>query len=201
MTAIILTRTSNRPKMFARLKRSIRDQDFTGRVFHIVYCDDPKDSYATGDLVIRGKRASGGTAPWETYHNEMLAEAVRLFSGQDAFVLFVDDDDMFARHDAISQIFKHVRPGAMPVWKVEREKGRISPFVWKGDLTQDEGRICWEAAALHIDDVDLSVRIDANDGADGRFWATMAKRLKVEWVDMVMTKPQVGKGHGRRRDA
>lgn len=206
MTAIVLTRTANRPTMFARLRKSLLEQTGLDRVFHIVYSDTLTDAYPRGDLVLRGKRlpkTQENSAPWEQYHTSMLEVALELFDGKDAFVSFIDDDDMYTSRSSLLTMASHVAPGVMPIWKVQREGGRVSPFVFGADLRSDKGRICWEASAIHVSDLPLalSIGIDGADGGDGRFWANLADHLEVKWVNQTLTKPQFGKGHGRRRDA
>jgi hypothetical protein len=87
----------------------------------------------------------------------------------------------------------------MPIWRVLREKGRLSPTVWRGDLASRDGRICWEAAAHHTSLIGRAP-IDGDDGADGRYWAALSRDLQLVWIDEPLTRAQAGKGHGRTRD-
>ena len=195
MIAYVLTRTAGRPRMFARARESVLAQDYAP-IVHVVHQERPS-KYARADHVITGHRQSGGTAPYEL-HNQRLLERVRTLSP--GWVLFLDDDDVFVDAHAVSRIMSLcTSPDIMPVWRVERENGRISPTVWMGDLASRDGRICWEAAAHHTSHIGKAV-IDANDGADGRYWQQMSQHLRVAWVDEVMMRPQAGKGKGRRRD-
>ena len=199
----ILTRTSKRPRMFQRLRDSIATQDYAGPVMHIVHTDEPSDDYVKGDMIVSSphlRKSDKMTAPQELY-NLRLLQAVQEY-GQPGFVTFMDDDDIYTSSKSLSTIADVARPGLMPIWKVERENGRISPAQWRGDLTSDEGRICWEASGFHTSHLELALNlsIDGNDGADGRFWARMSRHLTTLWIDEILTKPQVGKGHGRRKD-
>lgn len=203
MNVYVLTRTSNRPKMFTRLRESIANQKFDGQILHFVYSDDPKDSYVNGDVVIHGERLiknKVNTAPWEVYNLELM-KAVK-FHGIPGIVTFIDDDDMYTSEHSIATMVANTQEDSMTIWKVERENGRISPFKWQADLESDEGRICWEAAAFHTKHLPLaqSIGVDKADGGDGRFWAAMSKQLNITWLNEVLTKPQIGKGHGRRKD-
>ena len=199
----ILTRTSKRPRMFQRLRDNIASQDYDGPVMHIVHTDEVADDYVKGDMIVsspRLRKTEKQTAPWELY-NLALLEAVQIY-GQPGFITFMDDDDMYASSKSLSTIADVARPGLMPIWKVERENGRISPAQWRGDLATDEGRICWEASGFHTSHLELALNlsIDGNDGADGRFWHRLSRHLTTLWIDEVLTKPQVGKGNGKRED-
>jgi hypothetical protein len=203
MNVFVLTRTSGRPVMFARLRESLASQVFDGRIVHVVYSDDPSDDYVVGDVVVRGlrlRRKFQGSFPWEVY-NLALLRAVESF-GEPGFIVFIDDDDVYVDEGSIATIVRHAREDSILVWKVERERGRVSPFDWNASLGSDEGRVCWEAGCFHSSQLQVAfgVGIDSMDGADGRFWAGLADYLPVVRLDRVLAKPQVGKGHGRRRD-
>jgi len=200
----ILTRTSKRPRMFQRLRDSIASQNYDGPIMHIVHTDDLSDDYVKGDMIAsspRSRKTEKQTAPWELY-NLALLEAVQIY-GQPGFITFMDDDDMYSSPHSLSTIADVAQPGIMPIWKVQRENGRISPAQWRGDLTSNNGRICWEASGFHTNHLTtaINIGIDGNDGADGRFWATISQHLQMQWINKILTKPQVGKGHGRRKDA
>lgn len=196
MIAYVLTRTANRPKMFARLQESLLSQDFPGRVIHVVHAE-PGSDYADADIVIGGARATGGTAPWEL-HNQRLLDAIKHLTP--GWVTFMDDDDMYTgRHSLKRMLYRAVSPGIMPVWRVERENGRLSPKDWMGDLASFDGSLCWEAAAHHTSMIGKA-GIDADGGADGRYWHQLSQHLELVWQDEILTRPQAGKGKGRRRD-
>lgn len=190
--------------MFQRLRDSIASQDYDGPIMHIIHTDEPTDDYVTGDMIVaspRLRKTNNMTAPQELY-NLRLLQAVHEYN-QPGFVTFMDDDDMYTNPHSLSTIAQEAQPGVMPIWKVQREKGRISPTAWRSDLTSNDGRICWEASGFHTNHLTtaINIGIDGNDGADGRFWAAMSQHLQVKWIDKILTKPQVGKGHGRRKDA
>ena len=195
MIAYVLTRTAGRPRMFQRARESILAQDHRP-IVHVVHQERPS-RYAVADHVITGRPQSGGTAPYELHQRTLLAAVASMPPG---WVLFLDDDDEFTTPASVRRMLAHATsPDIMPVWRVERENGRISPTVWRGDLASFDGRLCWEAAAHHTSHIGKAV-IDANDGADGRYWQQMSQHLRVAWVDEVMMRPQAGKGKGRRRD-
>jgi hypothetical protein len=199
----VLTRTSNRPRAFARLRADLLAQDYDGRIIHVVHSDDPNDQYAEGDIVIHGERVPRGrhkTAPWERY-NLALLEAVK-YHGIPGFITFMDDDDTYTSSKSVATMMRYAIAGVMPIWKVERENGRISPTEWMSDLNTPDGRICWEASTFHTDylPLALAIGIDEMDGGDGRFWARMSESHQIAWIDAVLTRPQEGKGKGRRRD-
>lgn len=200
----VLTRTSRRPRAFTRLRRDLLAQEYDGEIIHVVHSDDPADAYATGDIIVhseRPQRTRARTCPWEQ-HNLTLLQVV-LEDAREGFVTFIDDDDTYASHLSIRRMMTHAAPGVMPIWKVERENGRVSPTTWMGDLNSRDGRVCWEASTLHTTRIPLALQvgIDARDGADGRFWAALARHHELVWQDEILTRPQAGKGHGRRQDA
>lgn len=203
MNVFVLTRTSGRPKMFKRLRENLQAQRFDGSIIHVVYSDDPNDDYVEGDYVVRGRRQLRGkhnNFPWELYNLTLMHQVQSL--RKPGFIIFIDDDDTPYDENSIQTIVDNANHDSILFWKVERENGRISPIEWKADLSTLEGRLCWEAGTFHTRHLSkaLEVGVDNRDGGDGRFWASLAKRLPMIWLDRVLMKPQVGKGHGRRRD-
>lgn len=201
MTAYVLTRTAGRPRMFQRLREALAGQDYP-RIVHVVHQEHPS-AYATADHVINGEPATGGSAPWELHNKRLLEFVATLAPG---WVTFIDDDDTYTSRGSVTTMLRHaVDPGVMPVWRVERERGRISPAEWRADIGTPQGALCWEAAAFHTSHVPLALRgIDADAGSDGRMWHALARHLRIEWVDEVLTRPQregrMGKGRGLKRD-
>lgn len=200
----VLTRTSRRPRAFARLRRDLLAQEYPGEIIHVVHSDDPADAYIEGDIVVRSERLRRRRPtdfPWDQYHLTLLQAVVD--DTREGFVTFMDDDDTYTSPQSIARMMTNARPGVMPIWRVERERGRISPTTWKGDLNSRDGRICWEASTLHTTRIPLAHQagIDGRDGADGRFWAALAPHHQLVWQNEVLTRPQAGKGHGRRNDA
>lgn len=203
MIAYVLTRTANRPRMFARLRESLNTQDFHGGIIHVVHAETGSD-YATGDVLITSDPlpASLGSAPFELHHQRLLDAVAELPPG---WVTFIDDDDEYTSRDSLQRMLAHANePDIMPIWRVQRAHHKtqapiLSPRDWASDLSSHYGRICWEAAAHHTSHIGKAT-IDANDGADGRYWLQLSQHLKLVWQDEVLTRPQAGKGKGRRRD-
>jgi hypothetical protein len=188
--------------MFAKLRTAIAAQDHP-RIVHVVHQERPSD-YAVADHVINGLPAAGGTAPYELHQKRLLAFVSTLEPG---WVTFIDDDDTYTNPKSISTMLASATDvSVMPVWKVERERGRISPSAWQANPGTPAGALCWEAAAFHTSHIPTAIKfIDANGGSDGRMWAALSKVLRVEWVDAILTRPQregrMGKGRGLKRDA
>ena len=213
MIAYVLTRTAGRPKMFARLRESLLSQDFPGRVFHLVHAETGSD-YAEADIVIEGPHLprSFGTAPWELHNRTLLEHLATLVRGTqdrepthpEGWVTFIDDDDEYVSQHSLARMLQHASPDVMPIWRVQRAHHRtqepiLSPRDWEGDLSSHYGRLCWEAAAHHTKWIGTA-KIDADDGSDGRYWHQLSQHLTLAWQDEVLTRPQVGKGKGKRRD-
>lgn len=194
----VLTRTSNRPVLFAGLRANLTQQ---APHTHVVHSDDPSDKYVDGDVVIDGvrlpvDRRTGKCGP-ELYQARLL-EAIR--GMPPGWVVFLDDDDRFTP-DALETIASLCTdPGRINAWKVRRENDRISPPEWRNPAT-----LCWEGATFHTMHLDAAIAaIDGRFGADGRMWAALANLLPVDWHDLVIAEPQQegkwGKGHNQRRD-
>ena len=182
--------------MFARLRASLARQQFPGIIVHVVHAERGSD-YAEADVLVRGERATGGSAPYELHQQRLLDAVAGMAPG---WVTFIDDDDEYTTRTSLARMLARATDDrVMPVWRVERERGRISPVSWCGDLSSFDGRLCWEAAAHHTSHIGKAA-IDANDGADGRYWLQMSQHLQLVWQDEVLTRPQAGKGKGRRRD-
>ena len=201
----VLTRTANRPRMFARLRASLAQQTVPAR--HVVHAEAGRADYAEGDIVIVGerlRRSRRSTAPWELYHARLLE---RLQGEPPGWIVFIDDDDEFTSPDTLEVIARFCRePLTIPIWRTLREGGRVSPAAFGAPLDSSDGRICWESAALHTSRIPEAIAaIDDRDGGDGRMWAALARTSRVEWVEpFIMARPQVlgpgGKGCGRARD-
>lgn len=200
MTCYVLTRTSKRPKAFARLRNSLRKQTYP-HIVHVVHSDEPTDTYVRGDIVLHSPRlraTPNSTFPWEVYFATMLAH-IKSHCGE-GWVTFMDDDDVYVNHTAVERMMQYAsHPDRMPVWKTIRENNRISPERFGAPLDAPEGRICWESSMHHTNHIGR-VEIDGNCGSDGRYWARMSEFLRVVWVDEVFARPQAGKGNGKRKD-
>lgn len=201
----ILTRTSGRPRMFTALRANLASQPYRD-FLHVVHSDDPNDSYVEGDIVVRGERQPiTGTRYGPEAYMRALLQAVKTH-GTPGWVLVMDDDDVYAP-DALTTIASLCGdPDVMPVWKVRRENGRITPATWRGNPSTSSGRLCWENAAFHTKHLDHALNlVEPRDGNDGQVWAGLAARAIPEWHDAVLAHPQLpgraGKGKGRRRDA
>lgn len=198
----VLTRTANRPKMFARCRQSVLAQDHTP-IVHVVHAETGSD-YAVADHVITGPRLprSVGTAPWELHNQALLDVVAELEPG---WVTFLDDDDEYTSARSVTRMLANATSeDVMPVWRVERAHPRtqereLSPHIWRGDLGEKYSALCWEAAAHHTSHIGAA-SIDGNQAADGRYWHQLSRRLRVVWQDEVLARPQVGKGKGKRRD-
>lgn len=208
----VLTRTAGRPSMFARARASVLEQarTYDGWVTHIVHAEDTPETkaYAEADYLVVGERLERKPTercPWERYQARLLRAAASVASAAlwtNAWILFLDDDDELRPGALASVPWSTLGPTSLPIWRTERERGRISPATWRGDLGTLAGRICWESAALHVAALAIVPAIDGDDGADGRFWHALSRRLEPVWLDDLppLARPQVGKGKGRTSD-
>jgi hypothetical protein len=203
VTAYVLTRTARRPRMFQRLRDSLLSQEFDGRILHVVLAETGSD-YAEGDHVMhRPPRArEAGRCPYNLHIHDLLTHVAGLEPG---WVTFMDDDDQYTSDQSLARMLEPAtHPGVMPVWKVQRENGRISPAKWRASPASKEGRICFEGAAHHTTLIGRGP-LSTDCWADAHYWQGIHRHAEIAWIDAVLTRPQLdgraGKGHGRKRDA
>lgn len=188
----ILIRTANRPKFFANLMQSIKEQTYPN-IITIVHTDDPADDYITGDIIIRGIRppSSLGTAPYNLYNNTLL-QAIPDGAG---WYHFIDDDDMYAIPDAIERLVANSRRGCVNVGRVKRWNETVWPRRWG---TQKSFQT--ECFFLHTEHKNIG-EWWANKGGDHNYSKQLTAKLPINWIDnLLIAKAQDGKGHGRRYD-
>lgn len=188
----ILIRTSNRPKFFANLMRTIREQTYQN-IITIVHTDDPADEYVAGDIIIRGARLSHtlGTAPYNLYNNRLL-QAIPDGAG---WYHFIDDDDMYNSPDVIERLVSGSKRGCVNVGRVKRWNETVWPRRWGNQHSFQT-----ECFFLHTDHKAIG-EWWANKGGDHNYSKQLTKVLPTNWIDnLFICRAQEGKGHGRRYD-
>jgi hypothetical protein len=195
-TLYILTRTSGRPKFFARCRETIKALAWPGPVVHIVHTDDPRDTYVDGDIIVKGETygPSFGTGFYNLYNNRLL-KAIPAVEG---WVHFMDDDDEYVAADSMNWLAGENR-GAVHVCKTRRagvcKSGEIFPAQWKKQTSfQTECFAIWSSIAKKFD-------WWGNKGGDHQYTRKITRRHPIIWHDLIATQAQSGKGNGHRFDA
>jgi len=188
----ILIRTSKRPKFFAVMMESIKQQTYPN-IITIVHTDDPADTYVTGDIIIKGERIpklKKGHAPYNLYNNRLL----QTIPEGDGWYHFIDDDDKYAAPDVIEKTVVRCKKQEINIVRVKRWSGSIWPKTWGQRSYQTECFI------LHTKHKGLATWWDKT-GGDHNYSGQITKKLQINWIDgIIICEAQEGKGHGDRFD-
>jgi hypothetical protein len=189
----ILIRTSGRPKFFACMMESIRNQTYKN-IVTIVHSDDPRDEYVTGDMIIKGMAYGPeyGDGTYNLYNNRLLKA---IPADKPGYFHFIDDDDMYASTDVIEKLVEKSKPDHINVARVKRWNSTIFPRHWKNQKSFQT-----ECFFIHTDHR-LKAKWWGNKGGDHHYSKQMTKLLPINWIeDIVICKAQEGKGHGKKLD-
>jgi len=189
----ILIRTSGRPKFFEKMMESIRKQTYKN-IITIVHTDNEKDKdYIDGDIVIESEPYPReiGTATYNLYCNKLL-EAIPDKRG---WYMFLDDDDIFSRIDAVEKFVKNSDRYKINICRVRRWNGTVWPRAW-GKCKSFQT----ECMMLHTDHK-LKWKWNANIAGDHYYSRQATKELHINWIDgLIACEAQKGKGLGQRID-
>lgn len=187
MPIYVLIRTSNRPKFFETMMKSVKEQTYPN-IVTIVHSDNENDTYVQGDIVIRSEHLNEGSAPYNLYCNKLL-EAIP----SEGWYCFLDDDDMYCNPTTIEKLASNAKEDYINVGKVHRGIATL-PIKFK-----DSNVFHTEGFLLHTKYKNLA---QWNNRRRGDFFYTrqITDKLPINWVDMVICKMQEGKGCGRRED-
>lgn len=189
----ILTRTSNRPRFFARMMETIKEQTYKN-IVTIIHSDDPRDEYITGDIILRGTAFTTqyGDGPYNLYNNRLLKA---IPADKPGWFHFIDDDDEYAAPDVIEKFVNASKPDHVNVARVERWNGTIWPKHWQGQKSFQT-----ECFLLHTEHR-LKAKWWGNKGGDHHYSKQLTRILPINWIDkLLICKAQEGKGHGRKLD-
>lgn len=184
----VITRTANRPRFFAACRRSVLGQ--RRQPYHIVVSDNPNDDYMEGDRVVRVQHEDGRG------HNLYFNLARLHIPASHPWVIFLDDDDAFDTPDALDIIAENIlRTDDLVLWQVQFPD-RLVP----GEM------IYLPPQAGHITGIGFCYHsahwIDWKPYACGDFLVIneLYAQLRPVWIDRVLTKMQIGPGHGLQKD-
>jgi hypothetical protein len=171
--------------------KSIKEQTYPN-IITIVHTDDERDTYVTGDIIVRGERTkSKSNAPYNLYNNALL-DAIPEGPG---WYCFIDDDDMYYAPDVIDRMVKRAERDRINVCHVQRWEGTIWPAKWGNQRSFQT-----ECFFLHTDHKNKA-RWWANKGGDHHYTSQLTAQMQINWIDeIIMCKAQEGKGHGKRFD-
>ena len=188
----ILIRTSGRPRFFARMMESVKNQTY-GNIQTIVHTDDPRDGYVTGDVIIKGSAYTSqyGNGFYNLYNNRLLA-AIPDVPG---WYCFLDDDDEYTAPDVIERMVAsssrdHVNVGH--VIRIMKGRTRIFP---------EQRTFQTECFFLHTDHK-RKAQWWPNLGGDHDYSGKLTRVLPINWIDgITIAQAQERKGCGERLDA
>lgn len=184
----ILTRTSNRPKAYARCRQSVHVQIMP--FYHIISKDSEEDDYVEFDVLTiwPEKNRDRGC---NLYFNEMR----RWIPQTHPWVIFLDDDDTFTRPDALDIISKNITSeNDLILWRVNIN-GQIIPDSIPGRI--EPGQVTGIGFCVHVRHW---IDWQAIPAGDFDVISKYAERLNPVWIDAVLTATQGKPGLGRRID-
>ena len=191
----ILIRTSCRPRYFARMMETVKQQTYKN-ITTIVHSDDPRDEYVTGDIIIHGTAfgAEYGNGTYNLYNNALL----RAIPKGPGWFHFIDDDDEYAAPDVIERIVAASKPGCVNVAHVQRVMHRgVVQFPDKWGTQKSYQTECF---FLHTDHKGKA-KWWGNKGGDHHYSKQLTRILPINWIEnLLICKAQEAKGHGNKLD-
>lgn len=181
----VLTRTFQRPNSFAACRESVESQTYPA-VNHIVGSEVICDYHPA----IKLTRKSGNWLPWNLHLND-LAKHVKT-----GWVMYLDDDDKFLHPGAAAEIMNEIEnEDQLLLWRVKIGE-QIVPNDTYFKKVIKAGQISGIGFAFHSKH--LPVPWEARRMGDFHVIDTLSKKLKVKWVDKLLTGTQGKKNnHGK----
>ncbi|MCY2687848.1 glycosyltransferase family 2 protein [Salinimicrobium sp. TH3] len=206
----ILTRTSGRPRGFAKCRESIENQTYK-KVRHLVSYDSVADlDYLVRDDIEKIKVTNQTVAaeliqsldleykPYNLYCNELLAKV------EEGWVLFLDDDDMLTNNQVLEDIFKAIRKGdedTIFFWFTRFPNGALFPstenFKKRTIKLQQMDTACFMFHSKYKG----SATWDCWKAADFRFVKELSEIIpNQKWIPKALTQKNNFGDQGRRND-
>lgn len=197
MIVNVLTRTSGRPKAFARCRQSILDQEVDGLVCHLVSTDDPADTYVEGDIVVPVVR--NGRWSWNDYMNKLMAAVP-----DDGWIMWLDDDDRFTTPHSLAVACEQITsPDDLLIWKMKFPRRLVRtgtiPRSCQWRRTPRRGDIASACVMFHSKWRKLA-HWPTRSCADYYAITGLYSKLRPVWIDAVLTELQGMPGRGKRKD-
>ena len=171
------------------MMQSIKTQTYKN-IITIVHSEDDSDTYVNGDIIIRGKEETRGSAPYNLYCNTLL-DAIP--PDADGWYCFMDDDDKYTSDTIIEQLVINSKKECFNAASVFRG------YKTTKDLICGIGYHA-ESFIIHTSHKD-KVLWDADIAGDLRYSGRLLEFLPLNWIEnIVISNSQNGKGHGKRLD-
>lgn len=182
----VITRTFKRPQSFKKCRESVTSQTYPN-MNHIVG-SEVKCTYFP--QAIQLKKKTGKWLPWNLHMND-LGEQVKT-----GWVMYLDDDDMFLTKNAADEIMKEAtNEDFLLLWRVKLGNVIVPGNKYFGKEIR-AGQISGIGFAFHRKH--LPVPWEARRMGDYHVISTLAKKLKVVWIDKTLTGCQGERNnHGR----
>lgn len=188
----VLTRTYKRPNSFAKCRDSVLSQtyikgegkfnDRSMKINHIVGSEVDCPYYPA----IRLSKKEGKYLPWNLHLND-LGKKVKT-----GWVMYLDDDDMFSSPTSVQEIVDEiVDENTMLIWKVQISTWTAPNNTWFGRLKR--GQVSGIGILFHSKH--LPVPWEDRYCSDFHVAEYLSKRLKIKWVNKILTRTQGGKNH------
>ena len=197
LPVIVLIRTSGRPKFYANMMASIREQTYP-KIETIVHIDDPADMdyvKGTANIIVQGRPETGpeiGSAPYNLYCNTLLDT---IPDDIDGWFYFLDDDDMFASPDALERMVESSKKNCVNVARSDRGEGNIWPKFWRG-----QNSFQTECFLIHTAYKGVG-RWWSKRAGDHHYSKQLTEKLSINWIDnLIIARAQQGKNRGARND-
>jgi len=176
------------------MMETIKEQTYKN-IVTIVHTDDPRDTYVTGDIIVKGSSygANYGNAPYNLYNNRLLSAIPE----GEGWYHFIDDDDEYAAPDVIERMVSLAKRDHVNVCRVVRWNGIVFPKPWKGNRKTFQT----ECFFLHTDHKRKGTWW-SHKGGDHNYSKQLTRVLPCNWIeDLTICRAQEGKGHGNKLDA
>jgi hypothetical protein len=202
-TVNIIVRTSKRPNAYNRCIRSIYEQDYPN--INIVTITDEQEGVSYSRPVRgrhihctyhgKGQQPEGKEYGRSFPFNRYLDMVQRRVKG---YLLFLDDDNMLIAKNAISTIVDNMTEDTLLVWRCQFGDGRVLPSESFGKEIKlyDIDTACFMYHSNHVDKSDWSQW----KRADFRTAFKLNRYLCTRWMDVILTRQQMGSGFGRQVD-
>lgn len=182
----VITRTFKRPVSFKKCRHSITSQTYPN-INHIVGSEVDCPYYPKA---VKLSKKTGQWLPWNLHMND-LGNLVKT-----GWVMYLDDDDMFLNASAADEIMKEAKDeNTLLLWRVKLGEVIVPGNKYFGKEIR-AGQISGIGFAFHRKH--LPVPWEARRMGDYHVISTLAKKLKVKWIDKVLTGCQgVKNNHGK----
>jgi len=189
----ILTRTFKRPQSFAKCRESILNQTYTKsegkfgdrslKINHIV----GSEIDCTYHKAVKLSKKEGKFLPWNLHLND-LGKLVKT-----GWVMYLDDDDMLMTPTSVAEMVSEIdNEDQLLIWKV-----RIS--TWTAPNEKHFGKVIKKGQVSGIGILFHSKHLPvpwlAQPAGDFHVIDYLSKKLKVKWVNKVLTGTQGGLNH------